>query len=76
MVGGYASTALPVLNMVPNQDPRAYAVADVALDAGVNVNAQVWRACLMYLQSYIQVLSSLVAELALVRAAADGIMVP
>ena len=69
VVGGYTGVALPALNLLPMQDPRAYNVADVALDARINVNAQVWRECLVYIQTYIQVLSSLAVELATVRAA-------
>ena len=69
VVGGYTGAALPALNLLPMQDPRAYNVPDVALDARINVNAQVWRECLVYIQTYIQVLSSLAIELATVRAA-------
>ena len=69
VVGGYTGAALPALNLLPMQDPRAYNVADVALDARINVNAQVWRECLVYIQTYVQVLSSLAIELATIRAA-------
>ena len=68
VVAGYTRFALPALNLLPMQDPRAYNVADVALDARVNVNAQVWRESLIYIQNYIQVLSSLTVEMLTIRA--------